>query len=1017
MVVSSLRLALGRSVRKGSGQPETICLRFPDAPPQSELFGELPHWHKPNPLTPGPDGVPEVTLSLFPGVYAYKLRTSDGSWHLQSSNPRTRSCDGHRNHVLVVGGTPEPILHAPVAPWVFGFRDGSLTIRAALRKSAANNLSLRLRTEESTSVLPMQPVGEEDEHLLLEALVPTVGLAVQYWFVLPSGQLVGGPSGEAFCVEPQRPDIPSWWQDSVLYSVFVDRFRRGDGGPWPVLADEKARAGGDLDGVCAALPYLSDLGVQVLHLTPIWQSPSAHRYDAENPLVVDPALGGEAALRRLVAEATRLGIRILLDVTLTHVHRNFLPFCDVRQRGFDSPYADFFRIYRWPFSDGQAPGYEHYQGGQWCEPLLNAENPDVATYLLRVLWHYLSFGVAGFRLDSAADVPPALLAVLHDGVRAKSKDALLLGELTVDNLGHYVGYGLDCATDFALRTGLCDWLSGRLRASQFRALCQQRSFVRGPSHAAVGFSATHDVPRLRTFVDEKRALIGHLFSLLRPEVPMIYAGDELGLHSDEPGRRFEDVWPDRQPFPWSETERQNPTLRLFHSVLSLRHAHAAIRRGSCLDLPLAEAPDVLAFRRQLGDEIVDVYLHPRDTVVEFALPEGPSELEPLLLVGEAVCDATTQTVRLGPCSAWVLLRAVPRELDALSTAIVDHAEHRSREAFRLGQTAGLLLPSMLYLTVTERCNLRCQHCITHAPEKTLRRTARSMQPWLFDALDEALQAASYFGFSHGGESLLSPDFEKLLKRIRSARHGRPYDVHLLSNGMLLHPDKIEQLVELGVSSLAVSLDGGTAETNDEIRAGCDFEKVLHNLRHAVGLRRAQNLDLRIGVSTVVLRENIDELPVLAQLVCELGLDWLKLEEGYPANLFSAQSLLRPDGNRVREAVKKVRAIVEPNGVILVDHLAPPSGCPCQATLGDALSEFRATDDFANRTCFRPCRAAWDIACVDPDGAVHVGDYASKPIGSLFTTSFVDLWNSPKAQAHRRDALAQIDPALRAACPH
>ena len=155
----------------------------------------------------------------------------------------------------------------------------------------------------------------------------------------------------------------------------------------------------------------------------------------------------------------------------------------------------------------------------------------------------------------------------------------------------------------------------------------------------------------------------------------------------------------------------------------------------------------------------------------------------------------------------------------------------------------------------------------------------------------------------------------------------------------------------------MSLDGGTAETNDEIRAGCDFEKVLHNLRHAVGLRRAQNLDLRIGVSTVVLRENIDELPVLAQLVCELGLDWLKLEEGYPANLFSAQSLLRPDGNRVREAVKKVRAIVEPNGVILVDHLAPPSGCPCQATLGDALSEFRATDDFANRTCFRPCRAA------------------------------------------------------------
>ena len=330
--------------------------------------------------------------------------------------------------------------------------------------------------------------------------------------------------------------------------------------------------------VCAALPYLSDLGVQVLHLTPIWQSPSAHRYDAENPLVVDPALGGEAALRRLVAEATRLGIRILLDVTLTHVHRNFLPFCDVRQRGFDSPYADFSGSIAGPFPMGRHPATSTIKAVSGASHFSMPRIPTSRRIFCAC------YGTT-FRLASRAFGSIQRRMCLRRCSRCfmtecapNRKDALLLGELTVDNLGHYVGYGLDCATDFALRTGLCDWLSGRLRASQFRALCQQRSFVRGPSHAAVGFSATHDVPRLRTFVDEKRALIGHLFSLLRPEVPMIYAGDELGLHSDEPGRHFEDVWPDRQPFPWSETERQNPTLRLFHSVLSLRHAHAAIRR-------------------------------------------------------------------------------------------------------------------------------------------------------------------------------------------------------------------------------------------------------------------------------------------------------------------------------------------------------------------------------------------------------------------------------------------------------
>lgn len=1017
MVVSSRRLSLGQPRHADVDAPDSVCLRFPSAPPQSEVYGEFPHWHKPHLLVPGPDGVPEVTLSLRPGVYAYKLRTSDGNWHLDASNPRTRNSDGHRNSVLVVGGTAEPVLHAPCAPYVFRNSDGSLTIRAALRKSAALTLALRLQTADQTTVLPMARVGEEDEHFLLEALLPTSGLAVAYWFVPPSGALIGGPTGEALRVGPQKTDVPAWWPEAVLYSVFVDRFRRGDGQPWPMLSDEKARAGGDLDGVRLALPYLSDLGVTVLHLTPIWQSPSAHRYDAVNPLVVDPALGGEPALRRLVDEANRIGIRILLDVTLTHVHRDFLPFCDVRLRGPSSPYADFFRFHRWPFSDGPSPGYEHYQGGQWCEPLLNTDSPDVATYLLRVLWHYLSFGVAGFRLDSAADVPPALLTVLHDGVRAKAKDALLLGELTVDNLGHYVGYGLDCATDFSLRTGLVDWLSGRLSASQFQSLCDRRSFSVGPRHAAIGLTATHDVPRLRTLVDEPSALIGHLFSLLRPEVPMIYAGDELGLHSDDPGRSFEDVWPDRQPFPWSDVAQSTPSLELFRSLLHLRQEHAVLRRGSYTHLPISAAPQVFGFRRQLGDDVIDVFLSVEDAALEFLLPDGPPMLQPLYVLGDAHVDPSTLMVRLGPCSGLLLMRKLPLDVQTLSTTLIEQTEERNGAAFRKGQTAGMLLPSKLYLTVTERCNLRCQHCITFAPEKTLRRTARSMQPWLFDALDEALQAASYFGFSHGGESLLLPDFVPLLRRIRAARRGNRYDVHLLSNGMLLTPSLVEQLVDLGVNSLAVSLDGGTAETNDEIRSGCDFARVLHNLRHLVALRRTEQVDLRIGVSTVVLRQNVDELPALAQLVCDLGLDWLKLEEGYPVNLFSSQSLLRPDSSRVRDAVAKVRAIVEPCGVILVDHLAPPSGCPCQATLGDALSEFRVTDDFANRTVFRPCRAAWDVACIDPDGTVHVGDYASKPLGTLASTSLWELWNGAPAQALRRDALSQIDPLLRRVCPH
>ena len=210
--------------------------------------------------------------------------------------------------------------------------------------------------------------------------------------------------------------------------------------------------------------------------------------------------------------------------------------------------------------------------------------------------------------------------------------------------------------------------------------------------------------------------------------------------------------------------------------------------------------------------------------------------------------------------------------------------------------------------------------------------------------------------------------------------------------------------------------GRTAE-NDQIRSGCDFERVLHNLRHAVLLRQELRADLRIGVSTVVLRQNVAELPLLAQRVVDLGLDWLKIEEGYPVNLFSAESLIRPDAERVLQAVAAARAIVEPHGIVLVDHLHPPSGCPCQEQSLPGLSEFRATDDFANRAVFRPCRAAWEVACVDPDGSVHAGDYGEPVLGNLGEQSFLELWNGPRAEAVRRDALGQIQPQLRRQCPH
>ena len=97
----------------------------------------------------------------------------------------------------------------------------------------------------------------------------------------------------------------------------------------PAAWSRDVRAGGDLDGITAALPYLADLGITALHLTPICESHSPHRYDAIDPVAIAPELGGEAAFARLIEAAHARAMRVIVDVAATHVHRDFAPFQDV----------------------------------------------------------------------------------------------------------------------------------------------------------------------------------------------------------------------------------------------------------------------------------------------------------------------------------------------------------------------------------------------------------------------------------------------------------------------------------------------------------------------------------------------------------------------------------------------------------------------------------------------------------------------------------------------------------------
>lgn len=1021
-----------RPTTRARRAPPAAELRFVSHELPVELYGDFTHWFEP--LAMERRGAEWTrALRLPTGVYSYKFRTYDGRWHLDPENPRTRSVNGLRNSLLCVGGSDEPVLHAPAHPLLFLDGDHTLVVRAGLRRGASDGLTLRLLapdSDEPARELAMQEVGAEDEHRLFEVAVPTCGVPIDYIFVLDSGKRVGG-GGQALradVVELSRR-VPKGWRDAVVYTILVDRFRRGgQEGAWPepVPSDERAPHLGDLRGVREALAELAALGVTVLHLSPVAHADSAHRYDAKNPLEIDPRLGGEVELRALIADAHRLGLRVLCDVVLTHVHRDFLPFCDVRLRGPASPYASWFFVERHPFFEGQAPGYRHYQKGQWQEPLLRTDDAAVAEYLGRVLRHYLGLGVDGFRIDAAADVPRQLLLDLRRLVESERPDAILLGEVTTDNPGHFTAQALTAATDFSHQQALVPWLRGQTSTETAQAALGRAAFFRGPPHAGLIFTATHDQPRLLSILgDAERARLGHLLTLTLAGVPAIYYGDEIGLRSahtpSQSGalRDFEDAWPDRAPLPWQRDQWDETTLTLFRDALRLRQLHPALRRGSQDFLPAVEAPEVLAFRRRAGDDWLEIFANRGAEPAALTLPEGPNTATLRLGLGTASLDG--DRLLLGPRSAAVVSRTASREALALRRSCLQHNRALCEAAFRDGALASPSLPRRLYLTVTERCNLRCLHCITDAPAKTASGRARTLEPWLLDALDEAFAAADYFGFVHGGESLVAPSFFAALTRIQRARADvGQYDVHLLSNGMLLDGKQAERLIEHGVTSLAISLDGGSAATNDRLRLGADFATILANLEGVLAARARRGADLRVGVSTVITRSNRDELPALAERLADLGVDWLKLEEMVPTSTVAATELVRPGSARLGEVVTALRKRLASRRVVLVEHLETPERCDCRAAelpppLAERLRAFRRADDFANRARFRPCRMLWEQACIDPDGSLHPVDYFRPALGRLSDEPLFALWNGGVMQGLRAQALAELSADARARC--
>jgi glycosidase len=414
---------------------------------------------------------------------------------------------------------------------------------------------------------------------------------------------------------------PDWVRDAVFYQIFPDRFRQG-GGPWEVdslLGADRTPRGGDLQGITDALPYLEDLGVTALYLTPIFHAEAYHKYDTVDYYAIDPGFGDLEAFRVLVRALHDRGMRIVLDGVFNHCSVAHPLFQDVAARGKDSAWWEWFDIRGDHVVCEPEPNYACWAGVPKM-PEWNHRNPAVVDYLLDVVRHWIEVhGIDGWRLDTVEYLPPDFVREIHRAAREASSEAYVLGEVMGLGTPWFKHDALDGVMHYRLWEALVAFLGEQhwdaaTFARELRKLWY--SYPEEANHTSYTLLSSHDRPRFITKCggDVSRVRLAFAFQLTYPGAPAIYYGDEVGLHGgDDPDNR--------RPFPWNESQWDSSLQHEVRRLVRLRRSEEALRRGSVTWLHAAGR--CLTFQRTYGEQCVVVGINAeRDCEMEAPLPLG-----------------------------------------------------------------------------------------------------------------------------------------------------------------------------------------------------------------------------------------------------------------------------------------------------------------------------------------------------------------------------------------------------------
>ena len=358
----------------------------------------------------------------------------------------------------------------------------------------------------------------------------------------------------------------------VFYQIFVGSF-----------SDSNNDGIGDLRGIINRFDYLNDgnvnskdsLGVQGIWLSPIFSSPSYHKYDATDYYKIDWRFGTEEDLKELIALCEERNVKLILDLAINHTsskHEWFINFKEARMNGDTSnKYYDYYTCVTTAEKLGGVT-YQKIAGvDAWFEcnfssdmPELNFDNPEVREEALKLAKYYLNLGVDGFRFDAVkyiyygdTDRSVDFWKWYMDELRVVNPDIYCVGECWSGESEILEYYDAMNCFNFAIAQAegvVAKTARGNSNISNYTNYIvsyNDKVSDKNPDSMPISFLSNHDMDRIAgAFVTDNNMKMAANLYILTPGSPVIYYGEEIGIRGSrgaeqtDANRRLAMLWGD-----------------------------------------------------------------------------------------------------------------------------------------------------------------------------------------------------------------------------------------------------------------------------------------------------------------------------------------------------------------------------------------------------------------------------------------------------------------------------------------